>query len=261
MSIHYQKITLTDGTRLILRVTKESPRFVHGYEVNAEGDEIVPPGYENRHRSVERTSIAKTVEMRMNNTYATLEAVPRAAKRVTAKANPMTKTPAELDRDIAEALARKPRAGGASPTLSSAESASIQKIYTRSDRANGDLRRAQKLGDAKKIASAQRAIARAQDAMAAIENPKISHLWAPRRIRYTSASPWRGPTGQGMHRYEIEMVLDHKNISGPQYRKVRVISESGAPPTGSREAPEVMGTAWHALQDSIDRGDIVVIEE
>ena len=80
--IRYLKITLVDGTRFILRVTKESSDFVHGYEVNAEGDEIVPPGYENRHRSVERALIAKTVPMRMNNKYATLEVVPQAPQIV-----------------------------------------------------------------------------------------------------------------------------------------------------------------------------------
>jgi len=94
--IRYRKITLVDGTHFILRVTSESPKFVHGYEVNAEGDEIVPPGYQNRHRSVERTLIAKAVEMRMNNKYATLEVVP-AGERA-------KKTAAQLDAEIAEAL-------------------------------------------------------------------------------------------------------------------------------------------------------------
>ena len=97
--IRYLKITLVDGTRFILRVTKESSGFVHGYEVNAEGDEIVPPGYQNRHRTVDRALIAKSVEMRMNNKYATLEAVP-AGERT-------KKTPAQLDAEIAEAIASR----------------------------------------------------------------------------------------------------------------------------------------------------------
>jgi hypothetical protein len=75
--IRYQKITLVDGTRFILRIARETPAIVRGYEVNADGDEIVPPGACNRLRIVGRDLIAKTVEMRMNNKYATLEVVPR----------------------------------------------------------------------------------------------------------------------------------------------------------------------------------------
>ena len=90
--IRYVKITLVDGTRFILRVTKESSSFVHGYEVNDEGDEVVPPGYQNRHRTVDRALIAKFVEMRMNNKYATLEAVPRAEGSIAKIVNIVTDT-------------------------------------------------------------------------------------------------------------------------------------------------------------------------
>ena len=104
--IRYAKITLIDGTRFILRVTKESPAVVRGYEVNAEGDEVVPPGACNRLRIVGREFIAKIVEMRMNNTYATLEAAPRA-EGATKIVSIVTKSPAQLDAEIAEALHRK----------------------------------------------------------------------------------------------------------------------------------------------------------
>ena len=100
--IRYLKITLVDGTRFILRVTKESSKIVHGYEVNDEGDEVVPPGYQNRHRIVERTSITKAVELRMNNKYATLEAVPPG--------EPAKKTAAQLDAEIAETLSSRQHA-------------------------------------------------------------------------------------------------------------------------------------------------------
>jgi hypothetical protein len=75
--IRYQKITLVDGTRFILRVTKESSKIVRGYEVNTDGEEIVPPGACNRLRIVGREFIAKTVPMRMSNKYATLEPDPQ----------------------------------------------------------------------------------------------------------------------------------------------------------------------------------------
>lgn len=91
--IRYLKITLVDGTRFILRVTRESPHILTGYEVNTEGDEVVPPGYERRQRHVGREIIRKAVEMRMSPKYAILEPVAK-------------KTPAQLDADIAEALAK-----------------------------------------------------------------------------------------------------------------------------------------------------------
>jgi hypothetical protein len=74
--IRYRKITLDDGTRFILRVTSESRLFVRGIEVNAEGDEVVPPGAHQRLRIIDRGRITKTVEMRMNPKYATLEPAP-----------------------------------------------------------------------------------------------------------------------------------------------------------------------------------------
>ena len=70
--IRYLKITLVDGTRFILRVTGESPLVVRGYEINAEGDEVVPPGYERRLRVVGRDSIKHAVELHMSKKYATL---------------------------------------------------------------------------------------------------------------------------------------------------------------------------------------------
>lgn len=80
--IRYLKITLVDGTRFILRVTSESPHFLHGFEVNAEGDEIVPAGYERRQHTIERALIKKAVEMRMSKKYATLVLPGQDAARV-----------------------------------------------------------------------------------------------------------------------------------------------------------------------------------
>lgn len=91
--MRYLKITLVDGTRFILRVTGESPQIVRGIEVNAEGDEVVPPGAHQRLRIVERALIKKAVPMRMNPKYATLEPV-------------STK---QIDAEIAEALSRRPK--------------------------------------------------------------------------------------------------------------------------------------------------------
>ncbi len=100
--IRYLKITLDDGTRFILRVTSETKLFIRGIEVNAEGDEIVPPGAHQRLRIVDRGRIAKTVPMRMNPKYATLEVVPRGELSGARK-----KTPAQLDAEIAQVLSRR----------------------------------------------------------------------------------------------------------------------------------------------------------
>jgi hypothetical protein len=92
--IRYLRITLDDGTRFILRVTGESRFFIRGIEVNVEGDEVVPPGAHQRLRVVDRGRIKKTVEMRMNPTYATLEVVPKRMH-------------AQLNAEIDEALRAK----------------------------------------------------------------------------------------------------------------------------------------------------------
>lgn len=104
--IRYLKITQTDGQRFILRVTAESRTLVEGIEVDAEGEEVVPRGtddkgraWHNRLRIVLRDAIKKAVEMRMNPTYATLEAVPK-------RAHAAKKSPARLNREIDEVLRR-----------------------------------------------------------------------------------------------------------------------------------------------------------
>jgi hypothetical protein len=86
--IRYLKIILVDGARFILRVTRESPHFIVGIEVDAEGDEIVPRGvdaegrpWHQRERKVQRGTIRRAVEMRMNPKYATLEVAPRGEQK------------------------------------------------------------------------------------------------------------------------------------------------------------------------------------
>jgi hypothetical protein len=83
MPIRYLKITLVDVTQFILRVAHDSPQLLSGVEVDAEGDEAVPRGrdaegrrYHQRVRHAQRSSVKRAVEMHMNPTYATLEAVP-----------------------------------------------------------------------------------------------------------------------------------------------------------------------------------------
>jgi len=113
VSIRYLKITLIDGTRFILRITSESPNFIHGFEVNAEGDEVVPAGYDRRHRTIERGLIKKSVPMRMNPTYATLEAVPREHSTIKRSLDPFK----DLDKRARLALRQALQSGsGAAPS-------------------------------------------------------------------------------------------------------------------------------------------------
>jgi hypothetical protein len=73
--IRYAKIIQTNGQRFIIRVDSESERFIRGIEVDKDGEEIQPKGFHNRLRIVEKTSISKMIEMRMNTIYATLEKI------------------------------------------------------------------------------------------------------------------------------------------------------------------------------------------
>lgn len=71
--MRYVRITQVDGKRFILKVTSDSAKAISGYEVDKEGEEIVPTGFDNRLRIVEHGAIRKLTELQMNNTYGTLE--------------------------------------------------------------------------------------------------------------------------------------------------------------------------------------------
>jgi hypothetical protein len=147
------------------------------------------------------------------------------------------------------------------PRLSPEESAAYDRIFNRLARASADLRRAKKRGDAKLLASAQRRMESARADRAAIIAPHVDHLHAPVRILCTFESRWSGPGVVGNHLQVCEMVLDHKELSGPEYRTVRVLRDEGGPPTIARTAPDSMGVAWFALNEQIARGKIVVLDE
>jgi hypothetical protein len=145
------------------------------------------------------------------------------------------------------------------PQLSSDERVAYERICARLARASSDKRRAAKRSDATKLAAAERAITRAKNAREAFLAPKVGSLWAPTRIIGKFEGHWHGPSGSGIHRHECEMVLDHKDLSGPSYRTVRVLKDEGGPPTNAHAAPDVMGVAWFAIADQIRRGQIVVL--
>jgi len=160
-------------------------------------------------------------------------------------------------RTLAEFFDHVDAIAAAAPRLSEAESAKYEKICARLHRANTERRRAEKRGDAKKLAAATRAISRARADRDAIVAPHVSHLPAPTRILCNDEYPWSGPSGSGIHRISYEMILDCKDLSGPDYRTVRVLKDEGGPPTNARSAPTSMGVAWHAVPSLI----VVVDEE
>lgn len=147
------------------------------------------------------------------------------------------------------------------PQISADDRAKYDQIWKRLARASADLRRAEKRGDAKKIAAANRAIDRAKEARDEFLAPKVGSLWAPARIIAKFDGHWHGKSGKGIHRHECEMVLDYKGLSGPSYRTVRVLKDEGGPPTDARSAPDTMGVAWLYIQEQIKRGQIVVLGE
>lgn len=160
---------------------------------------------------------------------------------------------------IADKLAHISKLAASGPTLTKAERAEYEQIFAKIRRADADQRRAEKRGDAKKLAAAERAIVRAKQLRDAFLSPRVGHLWAPARIIGRFEGRWSGPSGAGAHHQECEMVLDHKDLSGPNYRTVRVLKDEGGPPTNARTAPDRMGVAWFAISDQIKRGHIVVL--
>jgi hypothetical protein len=147
------------------------------------------------------------------------------------------------------------------PQLLGDDRETYDRIWSRLVRACRDKRRAEKRGDAKHLAAAERAIARANEARDVLLAPVVGSLWAPARIIIKRESHWYGKSGTGVHRHACEMVLDHKDLSGPQYRTVRVLKDEGGPPTNARPAPATMGVAWSAITDQIRCGQIVVVGE
>lgn len=148
----------------------------------------------------------------------------------------------------------------AAPVLTPTEQAEYRKITDSVCRANALVRRARKRTDSATLAKAEQAQERARARLAAFCDPRCVHLSAPKRIIFRTHAPWTGPNGtKGDHRFKVEMVLDHVDISGPSYRYVRTISETGAPSTFARSAPTIMGVAWFALADQIKTGHMEVI--
>lgn len=153
------------------------------------------------------------------------------------------------------------------PTLTHEQREAWEKIQTRLCRAAATLRRARTRGDAIAIERAERSLGRAHAARTAFCEPLTAGLYAPTRVRATFESRWtsrpdeHGNVLGGRHVHVVEMVLNYRCISGPQYRAVRVISDEGGPPAPhARPAPTTSGVAWSAVRDLIASGRYVVLD-
>jgi len=72
--MHYERITLMDGTRFVLRIAGgESERFLRGVEVRMDGDEVAGTTFDQRRRVIDKACIRTRTPLRMNPTYAELE--------------------------------------------------------------------------------------------------------------------------------------------------------------------------------------------
>jgi hypothetical protein len=72
---HYERVRFVDGDRertVILRVTRESERFLCGVEVDKSGDEIAGPGFDERTRLIEHACIVKRVPCEWDLKYGEL---------------------------------------------------------------------------------------------------------------------------------------------------------------------------------------------
>lgn len=60
---------------VFLRVIRDSDNALSGFEVDVEGDEVAPPGFERRLRIINKGAVISVREYRMSKVHGTLEPV------------------------------------------------------------------------------------------------------------------------------------------------------------------------------------------
>lgn len=74
MASTFVRVRLTGVKRaLTLKVTNESERFLSGYELNAEGEDVTGPGFDRRLQIIDKVLISKRTPLVMNKHTAELE--------------------------------------------------------------------------------------------------------------------------------------------------------------------------------------------
>jgi hypothetical protein len=82
--ISYERVTFVDGSRkarVYLRVTRDSPRFLSGIEVDKQGEEIEPHGYSQRIRLIDKRAIVSRREYVMDLHYGELVPARKGTRR------------------------------------------------------------------------------------------------------------------------------------------------------------------------------------
>lgn len=82
----YLRVHTADGKKLRLKLKKETGGFIHGVEVDHEGDEIARPGkFDERLHLIQKSMITKVQPLELDRTFATLR---RRRERPTKEFNP-----------------------------------------------------------------------------------------------------------------------------------------------------------------------------
>lgn len=73
--VTYERVQFRDGDiirSVFLRLTSDGARFVSGYEVDRQGEEIVPVGFDRRLRMIAKDTVIRRVAYEMDKTYGEL---------------------------------------------------------------------------------------------------------------------------------------------------------------------------------------------
>ena len=94
----FAHVTLRTGARFFLRIVSVSPKLVTGYEVDRDGEEIRPDGFERRLRVIALSVILRCRENSMDRTYATLRPKGERKLRATETDELLTSSPEQESR-------------------------------------------------------------------------------------------------------------------------------------------------------------------
>ncbi len=72
VKVWFRGSVLSERCGRYLRVVRDTPVALSGYEVDEQGDELAPAGFERRLRVIARGAILRVQEYEMDKTYATL---------------------------------------------------------------------------------------------------------------------------------------------------------------------------------------------
>jgi len=106
MASTFVRITLKPNVkavkrRFFLRVERDTPGTISGYEVDRSGDEITPQGFENRFHVIQKDAVKKTERMEVDHKYGELVPVGTGTQHMNRTASELLRIAKSLiaDRD------------------------------------------------------------------------------------------------------------------------------------------------------------------